>query len=127
MEFNPQFYDHEVVQKTPQEYCEMTISPEKILDRWQSSMFACEILDKVGKIKPQNEMAPETLKKYLDAIEMIKRGEDIPKPVLGIGLMDNIEIGIGREIVAAAANLNLSNIPLHIRNAQAEDIQKALK
>ena len=127
MEFNPQFYDHEVVQKTPQDYSEMNISPEKILNSWQSSMFACEILDKSGKVKPESDMAPETLKKYLDAMEMIKRGEDIPKPILGIGLMDNIEIGIGREIIAAAANLSLPNIPLHIRNAQAEDIQKALK
>lgn len=127
MEFNPQFYDHEVVQKTPEDYREMNISPEKVLTCWQSSMFACEILDKSGKVKPEGDMAPETLKKYLDAVEMIKRSESIPKPILGIGLMDNIEIGIGREIIAAAANLNLSNIPLHIRNAQADDIEKVLK
>jgi hypothetical protein len=127
MNFNPQFYDHEVVQRTPDDYNEITVSPEHILKCWQESMFACEVLNKQGDIKPQSEMNPDLLKRYLDCIEMIKRGEDTPKPILGYGIMDNIEIGVGREIILAAQTLGLDEIPVNIRKAQADDIVKILK
>ena len=127
MNFNPQFYDHEVVQKAPQDYVEITVSPQHILKCWQSSMFACEMLDKKGEIKEQGDMSPDNLKRYLDCLEMIKRSEETPKPILGYGIMDNIEIGVGREIVLAARTLELKEMPVHIRKAQADDIAKILK
>ncbi len=127
MNFNPQFYDHEVVQKTPETYQEISVSPAHVLTCWRSSMFACEVLDNNGEIKPEDKIAPDTLKRYLECIEMIKRGEETPKPILGYGIMDNIEIGVGREIILAAKTLGLIEIPVHIRKAQANDIQKILK
>jgi hypothetical protein len=127
MNFNPQFYDHEVVQKSPQDYSEIVVSPTHILKCWETSMFACEVLDKQGNIKQQDDMEPSTLKRYIDCLEIIKRGEETPKPILGYGIMDNIEIGVGREIVLAAKTLDINEIPVNIRKAQAEDIQKILK
>lgn len=127
MNFNPQFYDHEVVQKSPQDYNEIMVSPAHILKCWQASMFACEVLDKQGNIKQQDDMAPDTLKRYIDCLEIIKRGEETPKPILGYGIMDNIEIGVGREVVLAAQTLEMDKIPVSIRKAQAQDIEKILK
>ena len=124
---DPMFCDHEVVQRTPSDYCEMTLRPEIILKAWSVSIFAHELLNKDGSIKKDNEMTAPTLEKYIHAVEAFKRNEIVSKPIIGVGIMDNIEIGIGREIIAAAKNLSINAIPINVRKAQEKDIRKLLK
>ena len=126
MEIQPQFYDHEVVKKSPQDYVEFTLSPSRILKAWQSSLFAHELLDKDANVKDDKDMAPETYQRYIDATEALKRREAIAKPVIGIGIMDGVEIGIGREIIAACQTMGVDDIPVSVRRAQADDIKSAL-
>lgn len=122
-----EFYDHEVVQNAPNDYIEIALSPVEILDAWTLSMFAHELLNKDGSVKSKKDMNPSTMQKYIDMHSLIKRGEPIPKPVIGIGIMDNLEIGIGREIIAAAMQNNISQIIVNIRKAQVTEIKKLLK
>jgi hypothetical protein len=121
------FYDHEVVQNAPHDYVEITLSPQKILSAWTLSMFAHELLNKDGTVKNPDDMNAPTLQKFIEAKTFIKRGEALPKPIIGIGIMDNLEIGIGREIVAAAAHDNIAQIVVNMRKAQSKDIEKLLK
>ncbi len=127
MDVQSQFYDHEVVQKSPDDYVEITLSPTIILNAWSTSMFAHELLNKDGSVKSQNDLKDATLQKFIDANETIKRGENLPKPIIGVGIMDGVEIGIGREIIAAAAKCNIAQIPVCIRKAQADDVKAMLK
>ena len=124
---DPIFNDHEVVQRAPSDYVEMQMQPEAILKAWSLSMFAHEVLNKDGSIKSDKDMSAVTLEKYLAAKECLKRGEAVSKPIIGVGIMDNIEIGIGREIVAASYDLKINSIPVHMRQGQAKDIRKLLK
>lgn len=123
---NQVFYDHEIVQRSPSDYLELSISPSIILTAWSQSMFAHEILSKDGTIKPNTQMSEATLDLFLKAQDMLKRDEPVAKPVLGVGIMDNVEIGVGREIVAAAYVLGLSVMPVHVRKGQADDIKTLL-
>lgn len=75
----------------------------------------------------ENTLKGASLQKYISAYEALKRDEAVEKPVLGIGLFDGIEIGIGREIIAAAYHLNISDLPIHVRTAQAEEIMALFK
>ena len=120
------FYDHEVVQKAPNDYIEIILSPQKILSAWAISLFAHELLNPDGTIKPQKAMNANTLHKFIEISDDMKRGEIIPKPVIGIGIMDNLEIGIGREIIVLAAQNNIQKIPVHVRKAQSREIEKLL-
>lgn len=120
------FHDHEIVQRMPTDYIEITISPDKILRAWRLSLFAHELLNNDGSLKHENQMNGDTLLRYVEISNLIKQGETLPKPVIGIGIMDNLEIGIGREIVAAAAQHHITEIPVHMRKAQAIEIQKLL-
>lgn len=121
-----QFYDHEVVLQSPDDYVEMHLAPADILRAWASSMFSYEVLNKDGSVKATDDMVDETLERYVAVQDRFKRGESIAKPVIGIGIMDTIEIGIGREIVAAAHIQGLDLIPVHVRKAQAEEIKSFL-
>jgi hypothetical protein len=123
MSFNPEFYDHEVVQRAPDDYVEMTLSPAKILNAWRMSIFAHELLNGDGTTKGVNDMHPDHMKKYIDISELMNRGEPLAKPVLGIGIMDNVEIGIGREIILVANDMGLEELPFHVRKSQADDIK----
>jgi len=127
MTFQPEFYDHEIVKKSIDDYKEMTLSPQSILSAWACSMFAHELLDASQSLKGETEMSEATLQKYINANEHIKRNEPIAKPVIGVGITDGIEIGIGREIVAACKNMQVNLIPVHVRRAQFKDVEKLLK
>ena len=124
---NPVFNDHEVVKRSPSDYIELQLDPKTVLKAWEVSMFAHEILNKDGSIKSDKEMSAATLEKYMAAKESLKRGEAVAKPIIGVGITDNIEIGIGREIVVASYNLKISTIPVHMRKGQVNEIQKLLK
>jgi hypothetical protein len=122
----PQFCDHTIVSKNPDDYVEVQTSPASILKVWKLSFFAHELLNKDGSVKTESELSGDTLQKFIAASEAIKRGEELQKPILGIGIYDGIEIGIGREIIAAAYHLGLSTIPASIRKGQADEIQSFL-
>lgn len=126
MSVHPAFCNHEIIDKAPLDYVEMQSNPRNILKAWSLSMFAHELLNKDGDIKSQDDLADATLQKYLDVLEKINRGEDIKKPIIGVGIMDGIEIGIGREIIAACATLNIDKIPFYVRKAQSCDVKKLL-
>ena len=122
----PQFCNHVIVEKNPNDYTEINAAPADILGLWKVSLFAHELLNKDGRLKNENELSNDTLQRYIAAKESFKRGEEIPKPVLGVGIYEGIEIGVGREIVAAALHAGLDFIPVSIRKAQADDIRQQL-
>jgi hypothetical protein len=124
---SPAFIDHEVVRSAPEKYGELSLSPAVILKAWRLSLFAHELLDRQGHVKEEGEMSDTVLSKYLAAKDSFVKGEAIIKPVLGYGMMDTIEIGIGREIIAAASVIGVEIVTVSMRKAQEADIQKALE
>ena len=124
---NPQFCNHTIVDSNPDDYIEIKTCPETIFKVWKLSFFAHELLHKDGHVKSETELSGETLQKYIAASESLKRGETLPKPILGIGIYEGIEIGVGREIIAAAYHAKIPSIPAHIRKAQADEIVALLQ
>lgn len=121
-----QFCDHAVTLNNPDDYVELQAMPDTILQAWRSSMFAHELIARDGRIKNEQDLEGQSLEKYLTAFEALKRGEPIEKPLLGIGIYDGVEIGIGREIIAAAFHLDIPNVPIHVRKAQCDEVQACL-
>lgn len=121
-----QFRDHIIVAQNPEDYIEVQTSPACIFKGWELSPFAYELLNRDGSIKTESDLAGDTLQKFIAASEAIKRGEPLEKPILGIGLNDDIEIGVGREIIAAAYHAGLTSIPTKIPKGQADCVQQFL-
>lgn len=120
------FCNHTIIDQSPDDYVEIETSPSKIFSVWKLSFFAHELLNQDGGVKAESEITGDTLQKYIDAMESIRRGEDIPKPVLGVGIYDGIEIGIGREVIAAAYHSGVETIPTHVRKGQRDEIENLL-
>jgi len=126
MNTTAKFCNHIVVDKCPDDYIEFVTSPHAIFKAWKLSFFAHELLKSDGSVKVEPELSGDALQKYITASENIKRGDAIEKPVLGIGLFDGIEIGIGREIIAAAYHAQITEIPVCVRKTQIDEIKSFL-
>lgn len=123
MTLHPEFQNHAIVAQSPQDYDKKTLSPRKILNLWSSSMFAHELLNKDKTIKTVADMTSETKNKFEHAMTHIQSNTPIDIPIIGIGMLDGIEIGVGREIIAACQTLGIETMPVYVRKSQHDEIK----
>ncbi|HOO50773.1 MAG TPA: hypothetical protein PLK94_05715 [Alphaproteobacteria bacterium] len=94
-----------------------------VLASWKESLFAHEWLNADGTIRTPADMT-ETVRVRRKAAEELLNGDKIlERPVLGIGIMDNIEIGSGRDLFLAMAARGQDVIPVHIPKSQQEEFR----
>ncbi|MCB1562648.1 MAG: hypothetical protein KDJ75_03660 [Alphaproteobacteria bacterium] len=120
------FEDHEAALANPHRYMEIIIRVPDILESWRESLFSFEWIWRDGRIKTLQEL-PENERVLRQAVEdKIRQGRALPKPVLGIGLMDNVEIGSGRAVFLVMADRGLGKMPVHIPKSNEEDFKAFL-
>lgn len=107
-------------------YICVNVNIEGVLQSWQKSIFARDWLDENGHLKPFDRLNDGDQQKLLDMKAKIEAGEAIPYPVLGIGLMDHIEIGSARAIFAYLCALGHSTMTVHIPQSNEEDFKEFL-
>lgn len=90
------------------------INITKALKSWKISLFSFEWLDQEGNIKNRAKLEEREQLKYDVVIDKIKNDEPLERPILGLGLHDNIEIGSKREIFLVLAKKELKTISVHI-------------
>lgn len=95
-------------------YKTVTVSIPKIIESWRASLFAFEWMLPDGRIKTRDELSANEQPKR-DAVEaQIAKGAALETPVLGIGLLENVEIGTGRAVVLTLAAHGVATMPAHI-------------
>ena len=104
-------------------YTSITISVPAALRSWKKSLHSYEWIKPDGNIKSLEELSiPEQAKRR--AVEdLIRAGGPIAQPVLGIGVMDNIEIGMGRAEFLTLAAHGLRHIPVYIPCSNESDFK----
>lgn len=95
-------------------YICVQISTEKALDSWRESVFSFQWLNAKGQIRPIDELPVEEQPKRRAVEKAINDGDALMKPVLGIGMQDNIEIGSGRAVFLTLIDLGYDTMPVHI-------------
>jgi hypothetical protein len=115
------FSDNPVIKGREKNYAEVTVDLGKIVASWRASLFSYEWMLPDGRIKGRDEL-PEGEKPKRDAVEeRIKAGQPLDKPVLGIGLLENVEIGAGRAILLTVAAHGIKTMPVHIPATHADE------
>lgn len=116
-----EFIDNPAIKDRMDSYANVTVKTEKVLESWRASLYAFEWILPDGRIKSAAELpAPEQAKRA-DIETRLQAGQPLEKPVLGIGLLENIEIGIGRHVFLTAASYGLPVIPVHIPKSHRDD------
>ncbi|HNQ91341.1 MAG TPA: hypothetical protein PKI93_00245 [Alphaproteobacteria bacterium] len=94
-----------------------------VLASWRESLFAHEWLHQDGSIRKPAEMSEKMRLRRKTVEELLGTDAALERPVLGIGILDNIEIGAGRDLFLALAAKGIDRIPVHIPKNHIEDFR----
>lgn len=118
---HPEFVANPVVKSRRDHYLDVTVDAAKILKSWQSSLYSFEWMLPDGRIKTRGELPAGEQVKRDEAEEKIGSGKPLDKPILGIGLLENVEIGSGRALFLTLAASGVKEIPVHIPKSNEEE------
>ena len=120
------FQDNAAALAKPEAFASIEVDTAMILKSWKSSLYSFEWLTPDGAIKSLEELSGPEAAKRLNIESALDRGEAIEKPLLGIGMLDNVEIGSGRAQFLTLAARGLKSIPVHIPASNQKDFKPFL-
>jgi hypothetical protein len=121
-----EFIENKVATANPDKYINVTVDTAKTLESWKNSLFSYEWLDENKEIKTFEALSAAEADKRRAVDDALKNNRPIEKPVLGIGMLDNVEIGSGRAAFLTLATLGLKTIPVHIPKSNESDFKDFL-
>lgn len=119
----PVFTDNPAVAAQADRYTEMLVDAVKILQDWRKSLLAHELLDANGFVKGDDDLSESRMEKRDRVRLRLNAGQPLEKPVLGIGIFDNVEIGAGSDVLATLVMEGLTVLPVHVRISQIRDFE----
>lgn len=102
------------------------VDAAKSLKSWKQSLYSFEWLESDGSIRGIDALPMQEHQKRLEIENALKKGASIERPVLGIGVMDNIEIGAGRATFLTLIAHGHKVIEVHIPKANEDDFRPFL-
>ena len=96
----------------------------KVFESWRISLYSFEWLHPDGKIKTFDELPGREADKRRAADQALDKGEAVEKPVMGLGVMDNVEIGSGRALFLCLYDRGVKTMPVHIPKASLDDFKE---
>ena len=121
-----QFIDNPAIQGRGSAYLGVVVDTAQILKSWQSSLFSFEWLLPDGRIRTLAELSEAERPKRARVEELLSASAAIEKPILGIGIMDNVEIGSGRAEFLTLTAHGIKKIPAHIPKTNQSDFKEFL-
>lgn len=116
--------DNSAIKGRADHYDIVDVDVEKILKSWSDSLFAYEWMTPDGGIKALEDLPDSQQEQRQDVEKQIQQGEKIKRPVLGIGLMENVEIGAGKAEFLTLAAHGHSKVSVHIPKSNREEFEK---
>ncbi len=121
-----EFIDNKAAQSNPEKFVNVTIDTAKVFESWKDSLYSFEWLNSDGKIKSFEDLSAAEADKRRIVDDAIKNKRPLEKPVLGIGMIENIEIGAGRATFLTLTNMGLKTMPVHIPKSCESDFKEFL-
>ncbi len=121
-----QLIDNPVIKGREDRYKVVRVKTVPILTSWRTSLFSFEWLETDGSIRTLDNLPLHERDKRLKIEQSLKKGEALARPVLGIGIMDNVEIGAARDVFLTLAAQGVDVIEAHIPVSNTADFKKFL-
>ena len=104
-------------------YVRVRVEAAKTIKSWRPSLFSFEWLTPDGAIRGLDDLPLHERDKRLKVEKALQAGQSLACPVLGIGLLDNIEIGAGRDVFLTLAAAGHTAIEVHIPVSSKKEFQ----
>ncbi len=121
------FQDNPALKGREDKFITLEIKVAPVLASWRESIFAHEWLNPDGHFKKTSEMTQKVQMRRKAIEEDIENNGFLNRPVLGIGIMDNIEIGSGKDLFLSLAAMGLTTIPVHIPKSHEDDFRMFIR
>lgn len=108
------FANHGSLKGREDRYAVVRVDANAVLKSWKGSLFSFEWLTPEGLLRALDDLPLHERDKRLKVEKQLVRGEPLERPVLGIGILDNVEIGAGREVFLTLAAQGIKDIEVHI-------------
>ena len=102
----------------------MEVNLSKTIKAWQESVFSFEWLNPNGKIKAVNDLSDSYAKQYQDVKKLYEHNKALERPILGFGIMDNVEIGSRKDVLLTLHTLGVAKLEVHIPKSCIKDFEK---
>jgi hypothetical protein len=121
---NITYIDNKIIKDKEDKYLNVYVCAHDVLKSWKESIYSFEWLKPDGGIKPI-ETLPESEQEKRKIIEdNLQSSKALETPILGIGLMENVEIGSGRAVFLTLCDTGEKSIRVHIPKSNEVDFTK---
>lgn len=120
------FTDNKSLKGREDRYAVVRVDIAAILKSWRGSLFSFEWLTPEGGLRGLDDLPLHERDKRLKIEQHLAVGDALERPVLGIGILDNVEIGAGRDVFLTLASQGLVDIEVHIPRSAQKDFTSFL-
>ncbi len=113
--------DNTALKGREDQYQTLEVDLEAVLKGWKISLFSFEWLTPEGHIRTAEQLPESELEKYRTVLDSYHNGAPLERPILGIGVMDNIEIGSRRDVLLTLTSQGVKKLSVHIPKSNKED------
>lgn len=117
----PDFIANPVISGREDKYTTIQIKVDAVLESWRMSLFSYEWILPDGRIRAEKELSESERPKRHAVEETLKGNQPLETPILGIGLLENVEIGSGRAIFLTLAAHGCKTMPVHIPKSNIKE------
>lgn len=121
------FMDNPAIKGREDKFLSLEVAIAPLIASWKESLFAYEWLKPDGSLKKLSELSETNREKRLQVEAALKEGKSLPKPVLGLGITDSVEIGSGKDVLLTLASLTHPTLQVHIPKSHADDFKLFLR
>ena len=118
---NPKLVNNVSIKGKEDKYQITEVNLKAVLEGWKISLFSFEWLLPDGSIRVPEELPEKEREKYHAVLASYESGNELERPVLGIGIMDNVEIGSRRDVLLTLCAQGLETLEVHIPIANKDD------
>lgn len=113
--------DNPSIKGREDKYQTITVNLNTVIESWKISLFSFEWLTPEGQIRTPKQLPEKELVKYEAVLSSYAAGTALEKPILGLGIVDNIEIGSRRDVLLTLASQNVATLDVHISKSMIKD------
>lgn len=118
------YIDNNTVTAQPERYITITVNAKKVVQSWKSSLFSFEWLTPEGDIRTPETLSESDQEKFRTVSKRYSENEEMERPILGLGLLENIEIGSRKDIFLTLTSLGESAISVHILKQDEKEFKE---
>lgn len=102
-------------------YQTIEVNLAAILESWRISLFSFEWLTPEGQIRTPNQLPEKERIKFEAVLTDYQNAQPLERPILGVGIMDNVEIGSRRDVLLTLKSQGITHLAVHIPKACFKD------